>query len=1345
MVKYLSSYIFEIRNRDIVPCATENIAVVDDNDSRILKFKIPAVIDDVDITDKILAIRYVNALGQFDTFFSDTREIKTDGDKRYIIFPWYLSQKATAASGTLTYDISVYDGHITDAAEEGQYILHTKPQVLNIEKGLLDVGSASQNPDVWTDAIATFQKIIGSYSNDAMNAAEAAKKSEDKANAYKDAAAVSASNAAASEAKAKQSEQNAATSETNAAESANKAKASQTASATSETNAKTSEQNAKASENASKASADDSASSASDSANSAQASLNSQNAAKTSETKALASEKAAKQSETNAATSVQNASNYADNSQQSANDAAASAAAALVSQNAAKASEDKAKISETNAKTSETNVANALVGTLKLSGGTMTGDITMSGDAKFVGNLTGNAGTATSADSATNDSIGQQIDATYIKDLRPTGDKIIITKGNNETSTIDGAAPKGYILTETIPASTVTGQTWFHVGSISNTSDGDLIKIEINCPTIVSTENNSVAYSKNITLFIHDLAQTNDSDLSTAYIFSYIMYDDKLKSSDVDIENNSTKKEFFYLIPTSGGNGQSNAELWINTDSTFFNSIINVSIAKKDNWGYVLRYSTNAPSADQAITPYSKTSVVTDTNYATRTNAGIVQIGDNITVGNKGLISLIKDNVDGALGYEAAEKINLVSITIPTTGWNQDSNSAYPNYIDIVATGITGSDCVALVIAPDSNVVAKKCYFTSTESLPNYLRIRARNIPTEPIKAFYYIIREDILMSFGQTPIGGVMLPPATTTELGGIIVGEGLKVSDKGVLSSDVVIPEVDKLTAYPVGSIYQSINLVSPAKLFGGRWMQVATDRVLMGASDSHFGGTTVESGLPNITGSFVADVKHQYSNASGAFTDNGYNTSTGGSDSYSNVRKFSLDASRSNPIYGRSNTVQPPAYYVYSWLRLGNVVRVITDPENVIHLVKEADKVTGIADANGIFDAELPNSGEWTITVSRNGESKTKTFTINEYTQCNVRITTADVFGVVWDYSNSSTALTRLNRQSDPSGFVTVDVLTEPVAAVGTDFGSSPFDSHAPWSGMEEYNIVNNAVGPKYGGTGFSRTDNDTMVFIPEFYYKVVDDVTNKKRYFYISSRQISGFEKHPGSGRYVGKYNTASGYVSKTGLAPLTDITRATARTKSMAKGHGWYQYDYASWCAVILLYIVEYADWNSSSKIGTGAAKGVSGRTDSMTYHTGEASATSGVQYRHIENVFGNIETFVDGINFNGNNVYVCTNPDEYADNTYAGYTNVGTKTGSSGYIKALGFSETAPWAIYPIDVGGNDTTYITDYCWNASSGWHAMASQGANDAGILYLSLDKTSTTSNNTISTRLMFVPSKH
>lgn len=717
MVKYLSSYIFEIRNRDIIPCATENIAVVDDNDSRILKFKIPAVIDDVDITDKILAIRYVNALGQFDTFFSDTREVTNDREKRYIIFPWYLSQKATAASGTLTYDISIYDGRITDAAEEGQYILHTKPQVLNIEKGLLDVSSASQNPDVWTDAIATFQKIISSYNDNAINAADAAKKSEAKANTYKDAAAVSASNAAASEAKAKQSEQNAATSETNAVESANKAKASQTASATSEANAKISEQNAKVSENASKASADDSASSASDSANSAQASLNSQNAAKTSETKALASEKAAKQSETNAATSVQNASNYADNSQQSANDAAASAAAALVSQNAAKASEDKAKISETNAKASETNVANALVGTLKLSGGTMTGDITMSGDAKFVGNLTGNAYTATSAESATNDSIGQQIDATYIKDLRPTGNKIVITKGNNETSTI--------------------------------------------------------------------------------------------------------------------------------------------------------------------------TSVVTDTNYATRTNAGIAQIGDNITVDNKGLISLVKDNVIAALGFTPA------------------NNNHTHNYAGSGSAGGSANSAVKLDTATAGSAT-KPVYISGGKPVACTYSL-GKDVPANAVFTDHTYANMTAATDYADGEAGLVPAPPAGAQ--GKFLRGDG---TWQAIASSG--------LSAYPVGSIYQSTSSTSPAALFGGSWAKVSSERVLMSASSTHAAGTTVEAGLPNITGT-LSDIMGTIwasPSGSGAFSCKYIGTSleNGNSGNYSNI---SFDASKSNAIYGRSSTVQPAAYYVHIWKRV------------------------------------------------------------------------------------------------------------------------------------------------------------------------------------------------------------------------------------------------------------------------------------------------------------------------------------------------------------------------------------------------------------------------------------------
>ena len=122
-----------------------------------------------------------------------------------------------------------------------------------------------------------------------------------------------------------------------------------------------------------------------------------------------------------------------------------------------------------------------------------------------------------------------------------------------------------------------------------------------------------------------------------------------------------------------------------------------------------------------------------------------------------------------------------------------------------------------------------------------------------------------------------------------------------------------------YPVGSIYQSTDPTSPAALFGGTWEQIASERVLMGASSSHAAGTTVKAGLPNITGSFVADVKKGEHKVSGAFTAGSKIATTGEYNNFSDVYKFSLDASKSNAIYGRSATVQPAAYYVHIWRRV------------------------------------------------------------------------------------------------------------------------------------------------------------------------------------------------------------------------------------------------------------------------------------------------------------------------------------------------------------------------------------------------------------------------------------------
>ena len=131
-----------------------------------------------------------------------------------------------------------------------------------------------------------------------------------------------------------------------------------------------------------------------------------------------------------------------------------------------------------------------------------------------------------------------------------------------------------------------------------------------------------------------------------------------------------------------------------------------------------------------------------------------------------------------------------------------------------------------------------------------------------------------------------------------------------------------------YPVGSIYQSTNSTSPAALFGGTWEQIASDRVLMGASSSHAAGTTVAAGLPNITGStgrFVVtclDKAYDPDRANGALSYSGLDEHGGfysSSGSYGRRYYIDFNASKSNAIYGRSSTVQPAAYYVHIWRRV------------------------------------------------------------------------------------------------------------------------------------------------------------------------------------------------------------------------------------------------------------------------------------------------------------------------------------------------------------------------------------------------------------------------------------------
>ena len=371
---------------------------------------------------------------------------------------------------------------------------------------------------------------------------------------------------------------------------------------------------------------------------------------------------------------------------------------------------------------------------------------------------------------------------------------------------------------------------------------------------------------------------------------------------------------------------------------------------------------------------------------------------------------------------------------------------------------------------------------------------------------------------------------------------------------------------------------------------------------------------------------------------------------------------------------------------------------------------------------------------------------------------------VFGVSWDSSNPSTALTRLTKANDPNKLVTVDITTEPVPAVGTGSGSSPFDSYMPWMGMEEYCAFLVGSSPpkevsalyKKGEDGFERTNPIKPVFvkIPEFYYKI-EKSGNIFRY-YIADGSLDGFSLHPGSGCYVARYEGVKGNSSGTstmrsnsGLTPSTSDTRDGFRVTSKATATGFQLYDFAAWCAYDLLYLVEYADWDSQKKIGQGLSNNPSvnktGLTDAMVYHTGRAHSgdNAAVQYRGVENPWGNVREWVDGINIGERSVYICTDPENYVDNTATNYTYSNIQLSKSGWIKGLGLSTNFPWAYLPNESGGSSTTYIPDYMYS-STGWRGLY-VGGNwserlNAGLFCFIASSSSSFTSSDLGARLQF-----
>ena len=334
----------------------------------------------------------------------------------------------------------------------------------------------------------------------------------------------------------------------------------------------------------------------------------------------------------------------------------------------------------------------------------------------------------------------------------------------------------------------------------------------------------------------------------------------------------------------------------------------------------------------------------------------------------------------------------------------------------------------------------------------------------------------------------------------------------------------------------------------------------------------------------------------------------------------------------------------------------------------------------------------NGDVTVTVNVAADSN---YNAPAAKTCSVTVSFAQIYGVQWD----GTASTTWSRTDAAETFV------NPTPAVNNGNGSSPFDTIMPWAGMV---VEDDATAGK-------------LVKIPKYWFKWTRSGNGMK--LQISNGPEAGFHVSPahadrGDGKgerdyvYVGRYHCNTSYKSQAGSQPAASMTRAQARSNIHNLGSTYWQYDFAMYWTIMMLYLVEYANWNSQATIGYGCSpssqKFNMGAADAMIYHTGTSAASrttyGSVQYRHIEGLWDNVYDWCDGIRFSGSTVYCIANPASFSDTS--GGTNVGTRATSSGYISgwtnptADGFE----YALYPNAVSGSETTYVCDYCYYNASG-----------------------------------------
>ena len=350
-----------------------------------------------------------------------------------------------------------------------------------------------------------------------------------------------------------------------------------------------------------------------------------------------------------------------------------------------------------------------------------------------------------------------------------------------------------------------------------------------------------------------------------------------------------------------------------------------------------------------------------------------------------------------------------------------------------------------------------------------------------------------------------------------------------------------------------------------------------------------------------------------------------------------------------------------------------------------------VSGTVPESGSLKLYLPIAGTWTVTATLGDETAEGSLEVSEYKDYPLELAYTHIYGASWD----GTSTTKWSRTDEAADF------TDPVPYVaGASSYGSPFDNLQPWAGMVK-----------------SERTGGTMVSIPKFWYKLTQN--GRGMSIQIADRAVEGYSVSPahmdrGDGHgerdvvYIGRYHCNGTYKSGTG-SPRANMTRSSARSGIHNLGSTIWQSDFAMRFTLWLLYIVEFADWNSQAKIGYGCGNNSSpqsmGYTDSMPYHTGttQSSRTAygyGTQYRNIEGLWDNVLDWCDGCYNNSDGLNIILNPSKFSDSSNG--TAVGVP--SNGWPSAFKVKANGGFPVFiPTSASGSDATYSCDSWYFGSS------------------------------------------